>query len=156
MNEIDYRNFRVIVVDDEPEQLQVFRLNFRRDFDLLLAQSGAEALEMLRGADAAVLLTDQRMPNMTGVDLLVQAKEIRPDTVRIVVTAYKDAGSILDAVNKGDVYRYVVKPWNVDEMRITIRRAIERFVMTKENLRLIDQLKAVNAYLEQEIQHEWD
>jgi DNA-binding NtrC family response regulator len=156
VNEIDYRNFRVIVVDDEPEQLQVFRLNFRKDFDLHLAASGSEALEMLRGQDAAVLLTDQRMPNMTGVDLLVQAKDVRPDTVRIVVTAYKDAGSILDAVNKGDVYRYVVKPWNVDEMRITIRRAIERFVMTKENQRLVDQLKAVNAYLEQEIQHDYD
>ncbi len=156
MNEIDYRNFRVIVVDDEPEQLQVFRLNFRRDFDLHLASSGAEALEMLRGAEAAVLLTDQRMPNMSGVDLLVQAKEVRPDTVRIVVTAYKDAASILDAVNKGDVYRYVVKPWNVDEMRITIRRAIERYVMARENQRLIEQLKAVNAYLESEIQHEWD
>ena len=146
MNEIDYRGFRVIVVDDEPEQLQVFRLNFKRDFDLHLAASGAEALEMLRSAEAAVLLTDQRMPNMTGVDLLVQAKEVRPDTVRIVVTAYKDAASILDAVNKGDVYRYVVKPWNVDEMRITIRRAIERYQMAKENLRLIDQLKACLLY----------
>ncbi|MCW8138537.1 MAG: sigma-54-dependent Fis family transcriptional regulator, partial [Planctomycetota bacterium] len=74
----------------------------------------------------------------------------------MVVTAYKDAASILDAVNKGDVYRYVVKPWNVDEMRITVRRAIERYVMAKENQRLIEQLKAVNAYLESEIQHEWD
>ncbi len=156
MNELDYRTFRVIVVDDEPDQLEAFRLNFRRDFDLRLANSGAEALEMLKAQDAAVLLTDQRMPNMTGVELLVQAKEARPDTVRIVVTAFKDAASILDAVNKGDVYRYVVKPWNVDEMRITIRRAIERYVMAKENQRLVEQLKAVNAYLEGEIKAQYD
>ncbi|MBL4846534.1 MAG: sigma-54-dependent Fis family transcriptional regulator [Planctomycetes bacterium] len=146
----------VIVVDDEPDQLQAFRLNFRRDFDLRLAGSGEEALKMLEEVEAAVLLTDQRMPNMTGVELLERAKVVRPDTVRMVVTAYKDASSILDAVNKGDVYRYVVKPWNADEMRITIRRAIERFELVKENQRLVVQLKAVNAYLQEEIQEEYD
>ena len=147
---------RVIVVDDEADQLQAFRLNFRRDFDLKLASSGAEALGLLEEQDAAVLLTDQRMPGMTGVELLERAKEIRPDTVRMVVTAYKDASSILDAVNKGDVYRYVVKPWNADELRITIQRAIERFELVKENQRLVEQLKAVNAYLQEEIQQEYD
>ena len=156
MTDIDYRAFRVIVVDDEPDQLQAFRLNFRRDFDLQLASSGAEALELLEASDAALLLTDQRMPGMSGVELLVKAKELRPETVRMVVTAYKDAGSILDAVNKGDVYRYVVKPWNVDELRITICRAIERFVLVRENQRLLEQLKAVNAYLQQELQQEYD
>ena len=146
----------VIVVDDEPDQLQAFRLNFRRDFDLHLANSGAEALKMLEENEAAVLLTDQRMPGMTGVELLEKAKEVRPDTVRMVVTAFKDASSILDAVNKGDVYRYVVKPWNADEMRITIRRALERYQLVKENQRLVVQLKAVNAYLQEEIQQEYD
>ena len=156
MGEIDYRAVRVIVVDDEPDQLQAFRLNFRKDFELHLANSGAEALEVLRGSDAAVLLTDQRMPGMTGVEVLEQAKEIRPDTVRIVVTAFKDAASILDAVNKGDVYRYVVKPWNADEMRVTIRNAIERWALTRENQRLVEQLRAVNAYLEDEIREQYD
>lgn len=127
MNELNFKDFRVIVVDDDPDQLQALRLNFKRVFDLKLANSGAEALELLREEDAAVLLTDQRMPEMTGVQLLEQAKQIRPDTVRMVVTAYKDASSILDAVNKGDVYRYVVKPWDADELRITICRAIERY-----------------------------
>ena len=122
--EFDSKQYKVIVVDDEPDQLESFRLNFRRDFDLLLAPSGAEALELLRNNDAAVLLTDQRMPGLTGVEVLEQAKKVRPDTVRMVVTAFKDADSVLDAVNKGDVYRYVVKPWNADEMRITITNAI--------------------------------
>jgi DNA-binding NtrC family response regulator len=156
VGELDTTKFRVIVVDDESDQLEAFRLNFRRDFDLQLASSGAEALEMLKASEAAVLLTDQRMPSMTGVEVLVQAKKLRPDTVRIVVTAYKDADSVLDAVNKGDVYRYVVKPWNADEMRITITNAIERYVLVRENKRLIVQLRAVNAYLEQEIESEYD
>ena len=125
MPELDYTKFRVIYVDDEEDQLQVFRLNFRRDFDLKLCSSGAAALELLRAEDTAVLLTDRRMPGMRGVELLVQAKEIRSDTVRMVVTTFKDASSILEAVNKGDVYRYVVKPWDPDEMRIAIGRAIE-------------------------------
>ena len=146
----------MIVVDDEPDQLQAFRLNFRRDFDLKLASSGAEALALLEQDEASVLLTDQRMPGMTGVELLERAKEIRPDTVRMVVTAFKDASSILDAVNKGDVYRYVVKPWNADELRITIQRAVERFELVKENQRLVEQLQAVNAYLQEEIQQEYD
>ena len=152
----DYQKQRVIVVDDEPDQLQAFRLNFRRDFDLHLANSGAEALELLEQEEAAVLLTDQRMPGMTGVELLEQAKVKRPNTVRMVVTAYKDASSILDAVNKGDVYRYVVKPWNADELRITIQRAIDSYLLVKQNQRLVEQLKAVNAYLQEEIQQDYD
>ncbi len=156
MSELDTTKFRVIVVDDESDQLEAFRLNFRRDFDLQLASSGAEALEMLKAKEAAVLLTDQRMPGMTGVELLVKAKEICPDTVRIVVTAFKDADSVLDAVNKGDVYRYVVKPWDAAEMRITITNAIERYVLVRENKRLIRRLQAVNTYLEREIEAEYD
>ena len=156
MSELDTTKFRVIVVDDESDQLEAFRLNVRRDFDLQLASSGAEALEMLKAKEAAVLLTDQRMPGMTGVEVLVQAKEICPDTVRIVVTAFKDADSVLDAVNKGDVYRYVVKPWDAAEMRITITNAIERYVLTRENKRLIRRLQAVNTYLEREIEAEYD
>ena len=156
MTEVDYTQHPIVFVDDEPDQRQVFRLNYRRDFDLRLAESGQEALEMLRECEPAVLLTDQRMPGMTGVELLEQAKTLRPDTVRIVVTAYKDAESILDAVNKGDVARYVVKPWNVEEMRITIRRAIERFMLVKDRQRLIEQLKQVNAYLEGELSADYD
>ncbi|MEZ6189399.1 MAG: sigma-54 dependent transcriptional regulator [Planctomycetota bacterium] len=156
MNEVDYTRYPVIFVDDEPDQRQVFRLNYRRDFDLRLAESGQQALELLSELEPAVLLTDQRMPGMTGVELLERAKTLRPDTVRIVVTAYKDAESILDAVNKGDVSRYVVKPWNVEEMRITIRRAIERFVLVKDRQRLIHQLQEVNSYLEGELSADYD
>ena len=93
MSEISYNSYPVVFVDDEPDQIQVFRLNFRKDFDLHLASSGAEALDLLKelGGRAAVLLTDQRMPAMSGVELLERAKEISPETVRMVVTAYKDA-----------------------------------------------------------------
>ncbi|RMG06874.1 MAG: sigma-54-dependent Fis family transcriptional regulator [Planctomycetota bacterium] len=148
---------RVLVVDDEPDQLEVFRLNFRKDFSLQLAGSGAEALDLLgTGPEPAVLLTDQRMPGMSGVELLERAKEIRPDTVRMVVTAYKDAESILEAVNRGDVYRYVVKPWDTNELRMTIGNAVERYRLVKENQRLLRQLQAVNQYLQTEIQQEYD
>jgi Nif-specific regulatory protein len=148
---LDYRAYPIIVVDDEPDNLEVFRLNFRREFDLRLAKSGDEALALMKQADPGVVVTDQRMPGMTGIELLVHTKKARPDAVRVIVTAYTDSDALLRAINEGGIERYIVKPFRIEEVRAALRSGLERFHLERENRRLLEELRAQNAYLEEEI-----
>jgi DNA-binding NtrC family response regulator len=138
-------------VDDEPDNLEVFRLNLKREFDLRTAKSGAEALELMRQIDPGVVVTDQRMPGMTGIELLVQTKSARPDAVRMIITAYTDSDVLLKAINEGGIERYLVKPFRVEEVRNALRHGLERFHLERENRRLVEELRAHNAYLEDEV-----
>ncbi|HZR84302.1 MAG TPA: sigma-54 dependent transcriptional regulator [Candidatus Binatia bacterium] len=147
MPEIDYRAYPVLVVDDEPDILASFRLAYKRDFTLLCAESGAEGLELLRKTEVAVAVADQRMPEMPGVEFLRQSQEIRPQAVRIILTGYADIEVLIDAVNSSRIYRYVTKPWDHQEMRITLRRAIETYHLECENARLLKELQAANERL---------
>jgi DNA-binding NtrC family response regulator len=115
----------VLYVDDEPENLTLFRLQFEDSFNVHTAESGAQALEILAREDIAVLLTDERMPVMRGIDLLARATERWPDTVRIIVSAYSDANRLLDAINRGHAHEYVLKPWNEPELRACVERALQ-------------------------------
>src|SRR3954452_16036387 len=96
----------ILLVDDESEILHSLRGLLRTEFELHTAESGAEALEILRRQPVHAIMTDQRMPNMTGVELLRRAKEERPEAVRIVFTGYADIKAVIDAVNQGEIYRY--------------------------------------------------
>src|SRR3954466_12766819 len=118
---LDHRAYPVLVVDDEPDNLEVFRLNLRREFDLRLAKSGDEALAQMKTIDPGVIVTDQRMPGMTGIELLVQTKRVRPEAVRMIMTAYTDAEILLQAINEGGIERYLVKPFRVEEVRNALR-----------------------------------
>ena len=131
----------VLVVDDEPDNLDAFRFNFGKSFSLLLAGSGEEALALVKQHDVAVIVTDQRMPRMTGLDLLKAAREIRPDAVGIIVTAFTDVDVLIEAINLGRIYRYVTKPWDAKELRGILTHAIERFQLVRENRRLTEQLQ---------------
>jgi two-component system, NtrC family, response regulator AtoC len=144
----DPKGFPIVVVDDEQDNLDAFRFNFRKHFELQTASSGAEALELLRSVDAAVIVTDQRMPQMTGIDLLRRAAALRPDAVGLIVTAFTDVDVLIEAVNMGHVYRYVTKPWDSREMRAVLRQAIERFHLGRENKRLVEQLRQYVGYLD--------
>jgi len=152
--EVDYRKFPVLVVDDEPDILRSFSFNYGEDFELLTAPSGARALELLAVHDPAVIVADQRMPAMTGTEFLEQSMAVRPDAIRIILTGYTDVEAIIKAVNKSRIYRYVTKPWESEELRMTLRRAVEAFQLTRENARLVEELRrayerlaAENAYL---------
>jgi two-component system response regulator AtoC len=114
----------LLYVDDEPENLELFRMQFGRDFPVLTAKSGAEALELLGRREIALLLTDERMPGMCGVELLSRVLERWPDVVRIIVSAYTDATRVLLAINRGHAYEYVVKPWDRSELRGCIERGL--------------------------------
>jgi two-component system response regulator HupR/HoxA len=148
--EIDYRSWPVVVVDDEPDILRSFRFNYGDEFDVLVAESGAAGLELLQRHDPAVIVADQRMPVMSGVEFLERAMTVRPDANRIILTGYTDVESIVQAINTGRVFRYVNKPWDSEELRLTLRRAIEMFHLTRENARLVGELRVANDRLSTE------
>ncbi len=114
---LDAKRYPILVVDDEQDNLDAFRFNFKKGFDILSATSGAEALEILASTDVAVIVTDQRMPKMTGLELLKAAKDIRPDAVGLILTAFTDVDVLIEAITLGQVYRYITKPWDAKEMR---------------------------------------
>jgi len=152
--ELDPKRYTVLVVDDEQDNLDAFRFNFRRAFTLRYATSGDEALQVVRGEDVAVIVADQRMPGMTGVELLAQAAAARPGVVGILVTAYTDLGVLVDALNSGHVYRYVAKPWDSKELRVVLRQALETYHLRRENRRLLDRLEELTSYLDGEVRRE--
>jgi two-component system, NtrC family, response regulator AtoC len=160
--EIDYRAYPVLVVDDEPDNLDTIRHNFRKLFELHTAQSAEEALEILKTVDAAVILSDQRMSNdpqkrsLNGIPFLREARKLRTEAIGIILTAYPDVPDLIDAVNSGDVYRYLTKPFDSKELRITLCQAIERYVLLRENRRLMERLQELNNYHQNESQERFN
>jgi response regulator RpfG family c-di-GMP phosphodiesterase len=117
----------ILLVDDESEILFSLRGLLRTEFDVHTAESGAEALEILNRQSIHAIMSDQRMPNMTGVELLRRAKEERPEAVRMVFTGYADIKAVIDAVNEGGIYRYLTKPWDPDELVAALRQACDYY-----------------------------
>ena len=139
---------KLLVVDDEPEVLRSVHDLLRLDYEVLTSGSGVEALETLRAdADISVIVSDQRMPGMTGVELLHQAQAIRPETTRLLFTAYADIRALIDAINQGHVFRYVTKPWEPGELESVVRQAVERHDLIVDRNRLMAELQATNARL---------
>ncbi|MEO7591131.1 MAG: sigma-54 dependent transcriptional regulator [Byssovorax sp.] len=150
MRDLDWRSFDVLVVDDEEDNLDAFRFAFRKSFSLHYALGGQAALDLLERVDPAVIVSDQRMPGMNGIDFLKKAKERRPDTVGVLLTAYADLAVLIEAVNSGSVERYIQKPWDSKELTVILRQAIGNFATVRENRRLRDQLAHYAGYLERE------
>ena len=150
MRDLDWRSFDVLVVDDEEDNLDAFRFAFRKAFNLSYALGGEEALATIERLDPAVIVTDQRMPGMSGIELLRRAKERRPDTVGILLTAYTELPVLIDALNSGVVERYIQKPWDSKELTVILRQAISTFATVRENRRLREQLAHYAGYLERE------
>jgi DNA-binding NtrC family response regulator len=124
-------SYKILIVDDEPANLRALERLFREDYEVLTAGSGADALELLRQHDVALLITDQRMPGMTGIELLKNTASLRPRMVRIILTGYTDVEALVEAINCGQVYKYVTKPWNNGEVRLTVSRALEHYETIK-------------------------
>lgn len=117
----------ILVVDDEPEILVSLQSLLRREFQVFTANSGAEAVRVLQDQAVHLVMTDQRMPQMTGVDLLRKAKDEHPEAVRLIFTGYADVQAVIDAVNQGNIFRYVAKPWDPDALLQTLREAGEMY-----------------------------
>jgi adenylate cyclase len=140
--------YKILIVDDEPANLRLIERLFRREFQVLTALSGREALEVLKQHDIALIISDQRMPGMTGIEFLKSAAAMRRQTVRIILTGYTDVNALVEAINSGVVYKYVTKPWLNEELQQTVKRGIENYEAGKHahnlaltNERLTDQLK---------------
>jgi DNA-binding NtrC family response regulator len=117
----------ILIVDDEEEILHSLRGLLRMEFEVHAAQSGSEALQILEQQPIQVMLSDQRMPEMAGVELLSQARGERPGVVRVLFTGYADVRAVIDAINKGHIFRYLTKPWNPDELLTVLREASEEY-----------------------------
>jgi signal transduction histidine kinase len=139
----------LLIVDDEPEVLRSLHDLFRLEYRVLTAERGEEALRLLTTHDVHVILTDQRMPDMSGVELLREASRLRPDTTRLMFTGYADISAVIDAINQGNVFRYIAKPWDVPELQTIVRQAFERHLLIVDRQRLIVELEETNARLEE-------
>lgn len=138
----------LLLVDDEPSVLSALQRALRPDgYRLLTATSGAEALEILSRETVAVIVSDQRMPRMAGAEFLELARQVQPDAGRILLTGYAEPQAIIDAINRGGVYRYVSKPWQDGDLRLTLRRALDQHLLIVENRRLTAEVQAQNAAL---------
>lgn len=124
---------RMLVVDDEPDNLDLLYRTFRRDFKVLRAESGSEALEILsQEGEVAVIISDQRMPEMKGTEFLSKTVPDFPDTVRIILTGFTDVEDLVDAINAGQVYRYITKPWDPEELKQVVEKASETYDLIKQ------------------------
>ncbi|MBU1405305.1 MAG: response regulator [Proteobacteria bacterium] len=141
---------RLLFIDDEEINRSNFQETFGDEYEILLAGSGEEALEiMARESALALILSDQRMPGISGAEVLARARELAPKAERIMITGYCEPDDIMAAINQGQVYRYILKPWTSGELRIAIIHAVERHQLKEENLALLLALEKKNAELEE-------
>lgn len=131
----------ILYIDDELNNLNSFKANFRHEFEVFTAHNTTEALEIMDANEIYVVISDQRMPKETGVEFFERLVETNPDPVRILLTGYSDITAVIDAVNKGQIYRYVEKPWDFETLRLAIMRGAELYSTRNE-------LKEKNASLE--------
>lgn len=141
----------ILYVDDEEDNLTVFNSAFRRDYEVHLALSGQEGLEILKKHEIHLIITDQRMPEMTGIQFLEKIIPDYPDCIRMILTGFSDIEAIIQAINTGRVYRYITKPWNKEELKINIDKGLETFHLREQNRTLIESLQEVNQTLEQKV-----
>jgi signal transduction histidine kinase len=138
----------LLVVDDEPDLVQSVKDLLRFDYRVLGATRASEGLRIMAGEPVEIVMSDQRMPEMTGVEFLSNLKLTHPDTVRLLFTAYADLTAVIDAINQGSVYRYISKPWAPDELRTVLRQAHEYYELQADRKRLLDEVRQKNAQLE--------
>jgi putative two-component system response regulator len=145
------RRHKILVVDDEIPNLRLLRRVLSADHDILEADSGAAALKILAEENEppiSLVITDQRMPNMTGVQLLEESLTIHPDMIKILLTGYTDVQALIDAINAGHVYKYIPKPWDAEELKLTVRRALEAYELKENNDILLVELSGALRELE--------
>ncbi len=139
---------KILYVDDEENNLISFKAVFRLKYKIYTAISAMEGMKILETKPVEIIITDQRMPEMTGIEFLEKVLEIYPDPIRILLTGYADMNAVVDAVNKGKIFHYLSKPWNEDELDITIKRAFEVYKAAEEVKSMNEKLAESNGQLE--------
>jgi response regulator RpfG family c-di-GMP phosphodiesterase len=141
-------SINVLYVDDEVHNLNAFRASFRRLFNVFIAESAIEGRKILETELIHVIITDQRMPVTTGIEFLESIIPDFPEPIRILLTGYADINAVIDAINRGQVYKYIQKPWMDEDLRINIEKAFEIYSLRKENRELTETLMLANKQLE--------
>jgi signal transduction histidine kinase len=141
---------KILFVDDEPLNAEIFQLNFADRFEILTASSGPEALEIFHlHPEIGIVVSDHRMPGMSGVELLSRIYQLNPDTIRIIITAFAEIGNLLDAINRGHIYHYIVKPWDATQLAIVLEQGLKVWDLTAENKYLLIEQQEMNEKLQQ-------
>lgn len=138
---MEKKDFNILYVDDEEQNLISFNATFRREYSIYTALSGKEGMEIMHSSPINMIITDQRMPGMTGIQFLEKILPVYPDTIRMILTGFSDVEAIIEAINTGRVFRYITKPWNEQELRMTIENARQLYGLQTKNRNLVDQLQ---------------
>ena len=152
---MEKKEFSILYVDDEEQNLVSFRATFRREYTIFTAVSGKEAMEIMHANNINLIITDQRMPEMTGIQFLKKILPVYPDAIRMILTGFSDVEAIIEAINTGQVFRYITKPWDEKELRMTLENARQLFSLQKKNkdlllelqLRLEEQEKTLKLFM---------
>lgn len=147
MEKIDDIRPNILYVDDVDTNLILFEANFNKDFNVLVTNSGEKALKLLQQKSFAVLISDQRMPGMLGNELMKIAKIEYPDTMRFILTAYTDYETVVDSINLGEIYGFFNKPYNVQDVKMSLNKAIEVYNLRITNKKMVVELEKVNSEL---------
>ena len=141
MDKINSEKYAILYVDDEKKSLQIFKRVFKDQFKIYTAACAEEGYQLFKNHknEIGLIITDQRMPGEKGVRLLEKVRRSRPRIIRILVTAYTDLDAAIDAVNAGAIYKYINKPWNLSELKLTLKQGLELFALQKERDRLMQE-----------------
>jgi len=150
------KEFSLLYVDDEATNLRVFKANFRKYFNVHTSTNALEAIELLKKEDIHIIVTDQRMPEMTGTQFLEKILPDHPDVIKIILTGFTDIEAIKDGVNRCGIFKYITKPWNFDEMKGVLERATETYQQAIESEEHIQELEESNVQLEGRVKERTD
>jgi two-component system response regulator HupR/HoxA len=144
------RSYAILIVDDETAILESLELTLGSDYRVFTATRAEEGLAVLDREDVALIISDQVLPGVSGVEFLEKAMERKPSAIRMLLTGYTDIGSLVRGINEGRIYRYIQKPWEPDEVRLNVKRALEAYELTTENVQLAAALSEANERLRAE------
>ena len=150
-DELMVKDHNLLIIDDEVDITKSLVRQFRRKYNVISTTDASEALKIMEKEKIQVVLSDQRMPGMTGVDFFAQIKDKYPDALKLILTGYSDIEAVIGAINEGQVFRYVKKPWNPDELDTIIREAFEKYELITNNRKLMASLQEANATLEEKV-----
>lgn len=143
----------LLIVDDEPEILSSLERQFKRKYRVFTAGSAKDALEILKKESIQLIISDQRMPEMTGAEFLAEVNSLYPSTLKLMLTAYSDIDAVVRAINEGQIFRYITKPWRVDELDSIVEQAFDKYDLTANRNQLLKELELANIELESKVKH---
>jgi YesN/AraC family two-component response regulator len=141
---------QILLVDDEPNILRALqRLLFEEDYEVQSAGSGEAGLEVLQAQSVDLIISDYRMPGLTGIEFFRQARQIQPEAIRIILSGFAEINTLTEAINEGNIYKFIFKPWNDEDLKTTIKLALEQKMLLEENRSLTSELQEKNQQLEE-------